>query len=254
MSAVRTHRGRVIFRAHRSSAGPALLLAAALAGGCAGVTPETYGTDTAAAATPQGAQGAQGSQALPPAGYGTLRQNDVSVDIVSGALDLKITPLAESVTRVTAPDTYQRLSALANRYRPEALRRSGAATVSLFLVTAYSESPDVPFVPEDLQLISKGTRLRAAAVVPVSAGWEQQRLRQRQPEMAVYAFAGNVDLESDLVIAYGMVQSAAWNRILPQVRAERARVRARAGGATGDAGNIGTGRPQTSRPYPAILR
>lgn len=192
----------------------------ALAGGCAGV---------ASGPEPE----APASRQLPPAGYGTLRQNDVTVDLTTGDLQLKVTPLAESVTRVTAPDTYRRLSALASQYGPEALRRSGTAGVSLFLVTAYSESPDVTYVPRNLQLISKGTRLRAAAIVPVTGGWEQGRLRQRQPEMAVYAFAGTVDLESDLVVTYGLVESAAWNAILPQVRAERARVLARAGGGGG---------------------
>lgn len=191
------------------------LLVPAILTACAGVVPEAAGA---------------GPQALPPAGYGTLRQNEVSVDLVSGDLQLKVTPLAESVTRVMAPDTYQRLSALANRYGPEARERSGDAHPSLFLVTAYSESPDVPFVPGDLQLVSKGTRLRADAVLPVSGGWAQHRLHQRQPEMAVYAFPGTVDLESDLVVTYGTVESSAWNAILPQVRAERARVLARANG------------------------
>jgi hypothetical protein len=196
-------------------AGMILLVLPALAGGCAGMASQPE------APTPL---------ELPPIGYGTLRQNDVSIDLVSGDLQFKVTPLAESVIRVTAPDTYRRLEALAEQYRPEALRRSGADTVSLFLVSAYSESPDVPFVPEDIQLISKGARMRPAAIVPVSAGWQQRRLRQRHPEMAVYAFAGGVDLESDLIVAYGPAESSAWDAILPQVRAERARVRARAAG------------------------
>lgn len=204
-----------------------------LAGGCAGM-----------ASQPE----APAPQELPPIGYGTLRQNDVSVDLVSGDLQLKVTPLDESVIRVTAPDTYRRLEALAEQYRPEALRRSGADTVSLFLVSAYSESPGVPFVPENLQLISKGARMRPAAIVPVSAGWQQRRLRQRHPEMAVYAFAGGVDLESDLVVTYGLVESSDWNAILPQVRAERARARARAAGG----GLRRSG--YTSSSYPAILR
>jgi hypothetical protein len=47
--------------------------------------------------------------------------------------------------------------------------------------------------------------------------------------MAVYAFAGGVDLESDLVVVYGLVESAQWSAILPRVRAESARARARGG-------------------------
>lgn len=195
-----------------------VLLVAVLEAACAGLLPLPEAT------TPE---------ALPPAGYGTLRQDEISVDLTSGDLRLKVTPLAESVTRTSAPDTYRRLSALADQVRPEAIRRSGVSSPVLFLVSAYSESPDVPFVPEEIQLISNGTRMRPAAIVPVTAGWEQRRLAQRQTEMAVYAFSGSVDLESDLVVAYGLEENPAWSTILPRVRAERARVRARAGAGGG---------------------
>jgi len=197
---------------------PGILAALGLTAGCAGALP------MAQPGRPP---------ALPPAGYGTLRQDDISVDLTSGDLRLKVTPLAESVTRLAAPDTYQRLSALAGQVQTEVVRRTGSANPVLFLVSAYSESPDVPVVPEELQLISNGVRVRPAAIVPVTAGWEQRRLRQRQTEMAIYAFTGDVDLETDLVVVYGLEQSNEWSAILPRLRAERARVLARAGG--GDA-------------------
>ena len=66
--------------------------------------------------------------------------------------------------------------------------------------------------------------------MPVTPRWGERRLRQRETEMAVYAFAANVDLESDLVVAYGLVESAEWSAILPRVQAERARAAARARG------------------------
>jgi hypothetical protein len=191
------------------------LVLAALSAGCAGVIPSPEAPPPAP---------------LPPAGYGTLRQDEVTVNLTSGDLRLKVTPLAESVTRTTAPDTYRRLSALADQVRSRAVQESGSAGPTLFLVSAFSESPDVAFVPEEVQLVSSGVRLRPAAIIPVTGGWEQRRLRQRQTEMAVYAFAGGVDLESDLVVVYGLEESSAWSLILPKVRAERARVRARAGG------------------------
>jgi len=43
----------------------------------------------------------------------------------------------------------------------------------------------------------------------------------------VYAFPASVDLESDLVVAYGLVESRDWASILPVVQAERARARSR---------------------------
>lgn len=184
----------------------------------------------AGCALPAGAPGAAGPDALPPPGYGTLRQDEVTVSLTSGELQIKVTPLAESVTRTTAPDTYRRLSGLASRFGPDAVRGTGADHPALFLVSFFSDSPDVDFVPEEIQLIARGARLRPGAILPVTPRWGQRRLEQRETEMAVYAFGAGVDLESDLVVAYGLVESGAWAGILPRVQAERARARARAGG------------------------
>lgn len=186
---------------------------------------------------PGATPGATAGDALPPPGYGTLRQDEVSIALTSGDLQILVTPLAPSVTRVTAPDTERRLSGLAESH-------TGAGT--LFLVSFHSEQPDVRFVPEELQLVSRGLRLRPSSVTPITPTWGQRRLRQRETEMAVYAFQGEVDLESDLTVLYGLVQSTAWSTILPRVQAERARARARAGN--------GPTAPQPSRSYLAILR
>jgi hypothetical protein len=167
---------------------------------------------------------------------------------MSGALQIKVTPLSESVTRTTAPDTYRRLSGIAGRFGPEAARRADSDQPELFLVSFYSETPDVPFVPEELQLISQGTRFRPVAILPVTPGWGQRRVAQRETEMAVYAYGADVDLEASLVVAYGLVESSAWDAILPRVRAERARARARGG-------LVLTARRQDySIPYLAIFR
>jgi hypothetical protein len=181
----------------------------------------------AACGVPSGTQLGTGMDTLPPPGFGTLRQDEVTVALSSGPLEVKVTPLAESVIRVTAPDTYRRLSGLASLHLPEAVRQTGNANPTLFLVSFFSEAPETAFVPEELQIISMGMRLRADAILPVTPGWGQRRLGQRATEMAVYAFAERADLESDLVVAYGLVETGAWNAILPRVQAERARARAR---------------------------
>lgn len=165
-----------------------------------------------------------GDDVLPPPGYGTLLQDEVTIRMVSNELEIKVTPLAEAVTRVTAPDTYQRLSGLARAHRsavpPESV---------LFLVSFFSEQPGTRFIPEEVQIITRGLRVRPVAIAPVTPSWGQRRLQQRQTEMAVYAFPSDVDLESDLVVAYELEENSAWSSILARVQAERARARARAG-------------------------
>ena len=154
-------------------------------------------------------------ETLPPPGYGTLRQDEISLSLTSGTLRILVTPLEESATRVTAPDTYRRLSSLSNAHRNTP---GMAESATLFLVSFFSEQPDQRFVPEEVQQ-------------PVDD--QQVHLGQRVTEMAVYAFNDNVDLKSDLVVAYGLEQTAAWSAILRRIQAERARARARVGGHGG---------------------
>jgi len=159
-----------------------------------------------------------------PSGFGTLRQEDVSIALVSGDLQMLVTPLHRSVTRVTAPDTERRLEALVDRYTG-AGAEDGAG---LFLVSFFSDRPDTRFDPEEVQLISQGFRLRPESITALTPAWGQQRVDQREQAMAVYRYAGRVELETDLVLAYRFTQTGQWSEILARIQAERGRVRARA--------------------------
>ena len=198
-----------------------VLLAASVMSGCA-VPPGMEGGSAPAA---------DSFGTLPPPGHGTLRQDEISLPLTSGDLRILVTPLEESATRVTAPDTYRRLSSLSNAHRNAP---GMGESVTLFLVSFFSEQPDQRFVPEEVQLMSRGIRFRPTSIIAVTPSWGERRLRQRVTEMAVYAFSSNVDLESDLTLAYGLDQTAAWSVILRRIQAERARVRARAGSQGND--------------------
>jgi hypothetical protein len=203
-----------------STRAAALLAGSALLSGCS-IPPGMMGEQVA---------GPMVMQELPPPGFGTLRQEEVSISLSSGDLRLMVTPLSESVTLVTAPDTYQRLSGLAASY-------SGIATGSLFLVSFFSEQPDTRFVPEEVQLISKGVRIRPATIRAITPSWGGRRVAQRETEMAVYAFEGDVDLESEMTLVYGLDQSSAWSVIRTRVQAERARAHARSRSGLGGVGS-----------------
>lgn len=175
-------------------------------------------------AAPEGSVVPAGDDTLPPPGYGTLRQDEVTMQMMSGSLQIQVTPLDESVTRVTAPDTWERLSGMAAVYRD----RTPAGGM-LFLVSFFSDQPGIRFVPEEVQLISRGIRVRPEAIFPVTPAWGQRRLQQRQTETAVYAFPAGIDLEGDLQLAYQLEQTSSWTGIITRVQAERGRARARAG-------------------------
>lgn len=196
------------------------------------------GACTIAPAPDGGTPSPADSATLPPPGFGTLRQEEVSLTLRNQDLQILVTPLAESVIRVTAPDTYERLHRIAEQHRPRVAPNS-----VLFLVSFFTQQQEVRFVPEEVQILSRGLRVRPRSIEPVTPTWGQRRVRQRTTEMAVYAFPADVDLESELVLAYGLEQGGNWPAILARVQAERARARARAG--------IG---PQASRSYFEILR
>jgi len=193
--------------------------------GCGGAPPPG---DPGPEADPEG----QGEEALlAPAGYGTLVQDQITLRIRQGNLLIKVTPLAEWVIRLTAPDTYARLQGLARVHGERAARMSMDPEPSLFLVSFFSYQPDVSYQPEDLLLVNRGLRYRPRGIAPVTPAWGTQRLGQQETRMAVYAFEGGMDLETDLVVEYQQLRNEIWrDGIVPLLRAELAKVRARGGG------------------------
>jgi hypothetical protein len=164
-----------------------------------------------------------------PTGYGTLVQDQVTLRIQKDQLLIKVTPLDEWVIRLTAPDTYARLRGMAQTHGPRAAM--GAPSASLFLVSLYSYSPDVTYEPEDLLLTNRGLRYRPLGIAPITPSWGTQRLGQQEARMAVYAFDGGMDLETDLVVEYQELRNEIWrDQIIPLLQAEEAKVRSRSGG------------------------
>jgi len=201
-----------------------LVTAAAVAAACASSGPP--------AAAQEPSSSADKAAGLPPAGFGTLKQDAFTVSLRSGALLVKVTPLDEGVIRLAAPDTYTRLHALAESRRLEAARRVPGGDAQLFLVSFFSYDPDVPFQPEDLQLVAQGRTARPAAILPMTAGWGKQRLAQQETQAAVYVFEGPIEYGQPIIVRNGMDQSSAWNDVVPVLENERAKVLSRATNAS----------------------
>jgi hypothetical protein len=164
-----------------------------------------------------------------PPGLGTLRQEEISLALRRGELQILVTPLEEAVVRLTAPDTYERLSALGRGYQDIFLERTGSAVpFELFLVSLFSEAVEVTFEPEALNLVNRGLRYRPVDIRPLTPDWDSHRVLPRQTSMAVYAFSGELDFERPTEVEYQEVRSREWERIVPLIERERARVRTRA--------------------------
>jgi len=210
-----------------------ILLVTAVIAACASAQPalssaasELQGETSGAANAPPVMRNTS-QEPLIPAGYGTLKQDEFTMSFRSGPLLIKVTPLTENVIRTAAPDTYNRLHALANSRREEALNAGGPSATELFLVSFFSYQPDVTFTPENLQLVNQGRQLRPVTVIPISSGWSRQRMQQQETQSALYVFESPIDYQQTITAAYGMDQNNAWSGIIPRLQVERSRILAR---------------------------
>ncbi len=172
--------------------------------------------------------GRAGAAVLVPPGYGTLTQAEFTLVLESGDLQIQITPLAESVIRLAAPDTYERLAGL-SASAGAALQSWARDGSPLFLVSMFSRAPTITYEPENLHVVNGGLRYRPMAIDAITPGWGGQRLRQEEPQIAIYAFEPGIELEIGLMVEYEGVTNTDWDRILNRLESERARVRARIG-------------------------
>lgn len=180
-------------------------------------------------ASPAEAQEADADTLVPP-GFGTLKVDDATMSLRAGPLLIKVTPLDERVTRLLAPDSYDRLHSMAEQRRASATSATGSQPAELFMVTFFSYEANVDFQPEDLQAFHRGRLLLPTTILPITPGWGRQRLAQQEQQIAVYVFEGPIDYEQPIRFQYGASSTDAWSRIIPALEIERTRVRAKAGG------------------------
>lgn len=165
-----------------------------------------------------------------PTGLGTLKRDDIMLRMATGELEIQVLPLDEQVTRLLAPDTYRSLHDLiASRQADidDQARRGGGAHPTLVLVGFFGTAPQARFVPEDLNLTSRGRLFRPVGIVPLSPQWGQQQLDARQQAMAIYLFDEGIDFREQLTVSYQGLTNDGWTRSARLLDQERARVLAR---------------------------
>ena len=169
---------------------------------------------------------------LVPPGYGTLKQDDVSLRLQSSSLQVRAMPLDESIIRLLSPDSYRAMSEL-KRSKQDAIaavaRRNAVRELSLWYVSFFAvEQGETRFSPREFIIRNVGRDFRPLDVIPLTPGFGEQRLRQNGRQDALYVFDGQLDPQQPLTIGYATAQNDDWRNILPQIERERARVRGRA--------------------------
>ena len=177
------------------------------------------------------AQTPQDTTDLPPAGFGTLHQEEVSTRLSAGSIQVRVLPLNERIIRLLAPDTYAAMHQLRTTHAAEIERlalQHGLRRADLWLVTFFGLAPRAQFNPEDITITSQNRLFRPAALLPLSAQWSELQLSQRETASAIYLFEEGIALLEPLTVAYGGVSTGQWEQALRNLERERARAFSRA--------------------------
>jgi hypothetical protein len=160
-----------------------------------------------------------------------MRQDDLALHLEPPGVLIRAIPLEESLIRLLTPDSYRAMRDLAESHRrriDETVRRYGVRRVSVWFVSFYGVAPDARFTPMDLTVASIGRDFRPLDVIPLTVGWGEQRLRQRETQNALYIFDGDMELDQPVIVSYQNVQDSSWEQTLQRIERERVMVRARA--------------------------
>ena len=172
---------------------------------------------------------------LIPAGFGTLRQDEIALVEQNLGLVVKAIPLDESVIRTLAPDSYNNLRKIReSRTRDlEAIRsRLGLPSVQSWYITFFnSEKGEARYDAADVLVRSAGRDFRPLEVLGLKPGFGDGRLTQFGTQSALYAFDPAINLAQPLAVTIGTQTSNGWSDVLRKIELERSLIWSRASAA-----------------------
>lgn len=172
---------------------------------------------------------------LMPAGYGSLKRDDVAISVQLQGLTIRAIPLDESVIRALAPDSYTALHALLAAHAAEldqVRARLGFASIQAWHVQFFNvQQGEARYDPRDVQIRSAGRDFRPLDVIGLVPGFADGRLAQGRTVDAIFAFDPAVSLSQPLVVTLAGQSSSAWTDVLPKLDRERAAIWSRSAAA-----------------------
>lgn len=182
------------------------------------------------------AQGIAGGE-LPPMGYGSLKQDNVSLRMVSTDVEVRFLPLDERLTRLLAPDAYQSLHGLLQARRAEIDsigRYSGLTTPGIVMVSFFGLRNGAPFDPQNVTLSYRGQLYRPGAVLAQTGNFTSRQLDVRQSAVGLLFYEQPVPVYERFDVQYNS-STATWSdEILRRIERERSRVQSKAQGGRPD--------------------
>ena len=196
-----------------------------------------------------------GQTDLPPAGYGTLGQDDIGIRLRTQDFVISIMPLDEGVIRLLAPDTYQSMHRLLESKAEELAdlaRRNGISAPSVFLVSFFGTQTRTRFEAEALTITGQNRLFRPRAFLPVSPSFGDRQVSQRETATAIYIFEDGLRMLDPFTVGYDGVSTNGWARVLRTLDRERAAVSVRAAAARRDTTATAAAKQQRRGVSPSI--
>jgi hypothetical protein len=174
---------------------------------------------------------------LPPGGYGSLTQNDLSLRIRTPDLDVRFVPLDPRVTRLLARDSWESLRSVVQSRRAAIDSVANAAGVSrpgLALVTFFAQRARARFDPQTVTVLIRNREFRPLGIVPFSGQFTSQQLDVRAQVSGIYLFEEDLPVNDSFTVLYAGQPSEDWQGKQRMLERERARVALRAQTSTRD--------------------
>lgn len=173
--------------------------------------------------------------ALPPAGFGTLNQDQITLRLRSGTLEIRFLPLDQRVLRLLAPDAYTAYESMLVTARAgidSVSQRRGVRQPGIALVSFHALAPNTRFDPQVLIIEHRNRQIRPIGVLPMSPTFSAQQLGVREQASGIFLFDDLLPVTEPFSLTYLETTSSEWERRLPRLDAERTRVLSRAGVTT----------------------
>jgi len=168
---------------------------------------------------------------LPPLGYGTLGQEDISIRLVGTDFTVGFISLDEHIIRLLRPDTYNSMRRLRESKSEEiaqVARSYGIREPAIFFASFFGKGPQARFNPEALIITGQNRSFRPIAMLANSRAFSERQLSQRETATAIYIYEDGIRLTDPFTLSYEGQSSNQWSVILRLLERERAAVDARA--------------------------
>ncbi len=162
-----------------------------------------------------------------PLGRGRLSQDNITVRLRAGTLDIRVVPLDERVLRLLSNDGYASLHALVTSQQrridsvatTRGVRRPGVALVSF-----HALAPATRFDPQALSIALRNRYYRPIGVLAMSPSFSSQQLDAGGAASGIVIYEEELPVTEPFTISYHEATTDEWERRLPRLETERGRI------------------------------